>query len=111
MTNPRRQNNPVDNVVDELIEEPVALFAVLAGLALAGPALLLAFWNQAVAWALEHALIVPAAQASWTIPSTHTGLDGRRIIAAALLLVAIAAGSVALVRSSRRGHASKRGDQ
>ncbi len=110
MTNPRRPNNPVDSVVDDLVDQPIALFAVLAGLTLAVPALLVAFWTKAITWSLEHAVLVPAAQASWTIPSTHAGLDGRRIVGAALLLITISAGSVALVRSSRR-QAAKRGNQ
>ncbi len=110
MSNFRRQNNPVSALVDELGDEPLALFAVIIGALVAGPALLWAFWTKVIAWALEHGVLVPVADASWTIPSAQAGLDGRRIAGAALFLIAVAAASVALTQH-QRSHNAQRGVQ
>ena len=107
MTVFRRSTNPV-NPLDELADEPLALFAVIFGALVAGPALLYVYWAKAAAWALEHSVLVPAAQASLTIPATQAGLDGRRIVVGALLLIAAAAASTALVHQKRIADAKAR---
>ena len=106
MSNPRPTSgsgsgNVVEELVDELVDNPITLMVVLIGAMVAVPALLAAFWTKAIAWALQHAVLVPAAEASLTIPSTQAGLDGRRIVAGALLVIAVSAAVVSLGRQKR----------
>ena len=93
---------------DEVAADPVTFFTVILTAGLAGPALLIAFRDTVVGWALHHNILVPADQATWVIPSTAAGLDPRRITIAVLLLVAVTAGTVVLVRLTRTTAKSRR---
>ena len=74
---------------EELMDDPIAFFGLLFLAMMALPAVIPGVRDTVVTWLLEHHLVVPAAAASLTIPLTIVGLDGRRIVVAALALVVI----------------------
>lgn len=103
-TRPPHQPGPFE----EVTADPVTFFTVILTAGLAGPALLVAFRDSVIGWALQHNILVPAHQATWVIPSTAAGLDTRRITIAVLLLVALTAGTVVLVRTLTTARSRRR---
>lgn len=89
---PRRQARTAhrSSFFDELFESPATLFGTLFLAALVLPAVVPGLRDAAVIWLLEHHVVVPAVEASLTIPATSIGLDGRRVVTACLLVVALA---------------------
>lgn len=53
-------------------------------------------------WLLEHRLLVPSDQAILTLPQTHSGLDGRRLLGLGLALLGAGAAATAIRRKA--GH-------
>lgn len=51
-------------------------------------------------WLLEHHILVPASQALLALPWTHSGLDTRRLVILALILIGIGAASVSIRRKA-----------
>jgi hypothetical protein len=80
---------------------PGQFFGGLLLLLIAGTMLAPRLLAQVVHWLLEHSVLVPASQAVLTIPSTHAGLDGRRLV----VLIAIIVALLLMVRASRRPEA------
>jgi hypothetical protein len=72
------------------------------------PALLPAVRDAVTAWALSHSLLVPAAQATVTIPGTMAGLDIQRLLAAGLAVLALALFALAVQRHSPRSRGERR---
>ena len=93
---------------EEVTADPVTFFTVILTAGLAGPAFLVAFRDTVIGWALQHNILVPAHQATWVIPSAAAGLDTRRITIAVLLLVAVTAGTVVLVRTLTTAQSRRR---
>lgn len=94
-TRPPHQPGPFE----EVTADSVTFFTLILTAGLAGPALLVAFRDIVIGWALQHNILVPAHQATWVIPSTPAGLDPRRITVGVLLLLAVIAGTVVLART------------
>lgn len=49
-------------------------------------------------WLLEHHILVPASQALFALPWTHSGLDGRRLFILILVLIGAGAASTSIRR-------------
>ncbi len=84
--NPRSGSNR--STFDELTDDPIAFFGLIILGLLILPGLIPGVRDTAVTWLLENHLVVPALEASLTIPMTDVGLDIRRIVVLALALVA-----------------------
>lgn len=88
------------STLDELTDDPIVFFGLIALGLLILPGLIPGVRDAAVTWLLEHHLVVPAVEAFLTIPLTSVGLDARRIVVAALVVLAVVS-LLAWLRSRR----------
>lgn len=66
------------------------LFLLMIALVMA-PFVLPGLLTGAERWLLEHHVLVPSAQALFTLPGSHAGLDTRRLVILVLALIAATA--------------------
>lgn len=76
---------------DELTEDPITFFGTIIAAGVILPALIPAWRDNAVAWLLEHRIVLPAHECIVTIPYTQVGFDGRRLVIAILAVLALLA--------------------
>ncbi len=106
MSTPPR-NAAKRSTFDELTDDPIAFFGLIALGLLVLPGVIPGVRDAAVTWLLEHHLVVPAVEASLTIPLTSVGLDARRIVVAVLVALAV----VSLLAWLRSRRSRSRGGQ
>lgn len=75
---------------------------LLVAAILMAPTLLPQIAAKAAAWLLERNILVPSAEALWTLPGLEAGLDLRRIVATIAATIAVGALADAARRTKRR---------